>query len=210
MILGSVLILIGVSPVFAEERQNKTEALLLTSTEGRDGDVRAKTAAAFTLAVLVYLAVALFIFFAVGAVYGFSGADCMLGLVKGYYLNVSYTETMTSVGGFAVLVLVLDFLALNTLCAVTICVSACFRTTFHAVVVSCAVWIGPLLFRIICRGGGYLLLAGTPLFLVMPGVVLDIYRVLFHTYQRGGGEFRFLYIYRIKSIFHEMLFSLRG
>ena len=103
----------------------------------------------------------------------------MLGLVKGYYLNVSYTETMTSVGGFAALVLVLDFLALNTLCAVTICVSACFRTTFHAVVVSCAVWIGPLLFRIICRGGGYLLLAGTPLFLVMPGVLLDLYRILF-------------------------------
>lgn len=191
MILGSVLILIGVSPVFAEERQNKTEALLLTSTEGRDGDVRAKTAAAFTLAVLVYLAVALFIFFAVGAVYGFSGADCMLGLVKGYYLNVSYTETMTSVGGFAVLVLVLDFLALNTLCAVTICVSACFRTTFHAVVVSCAVWIGPLLFRIICRGGGYLLLAGTPLFLVMPGVVLDIYRVLFIPISVAVGSFVF-------------------
>ena len=81
--------------------------------------------------------------------------------------------------GFAALILVLDFLALNTLCAVTICVSAYFRTTFHAVVVSCAVWIGPVLFRIICRGGGYLFMAGTPLFLVMPGVVLDIYRVLF-------------------------------
>lgn len=115
----------------------------------------------------------------------------MLGLVKGYYLNVSYTETMTSVDGFAALVLVLDFLALNTLCAVTICVSACFRTTFHAVVVSCAVWIGPLLFRIICRGGGYLLLAGTPLFLVMPGVVLDIYRVLFIPISVAVGSFVF-------------------
>ena len=135
----------------------------------------------------------LFIFFAVGAVYGFSGANCMLGLVKGYYLNVSYTETMTSVGWLrsACSCSCSDFLALNTLCAVTICVSACFRTTFHAVVVSCAVWIGPLLFRIICRGGGYLLLAGTPLFLVMPGVVLDIYRVLFIPISVAVGSFVF-------------------
>ena len=49
MILGSILILIGVSPVFAEERQIKTSALLMTSTEGKEKDVRAKTAAAFTL-----------------------------------------------------------------------------------------------------------------------------------------------------------------
>lgn len=178
MILGSILIVIGVSPVFAEERQNKTAALLFTSAEGKDTDVRAKTAAAFTLTVLIYAGIVLAVFLMVRAVYGFSGADCMLGLVKGNQLNVNYAVTMTAVGHFAGVELILDFLALNTLCAVTVCVSAYFETTFHTVVVSCAVWIAPLLFRIICRGGGYLLMAGTPLFLVMPGVVLDIYQIL--------------------------------
>ena len=182
MILGSILILIGVSPVFAEERQIKTAALLMTSTEGKEKDVRAKTAAAFTLSVLIYAGIVLSVFLAVRVVYGFSGADCMLGLVKGYHLRVEDVRnevTMIAVGRFAGLELIMDFLAMNALCAFTVCISAYFETTFHTVVISCAGWISPLLLRILGGGGGYVLLAGTPLFLVMPGVLLDLYRILF-------------------------------
>ena len=182
MILGSILILIGVSPVFSEERQIKTAALLMTSREGKEKDVRAKTAAAFTLSVLIYAGIVLSVFLVVGIVYGFSGADCMLGLVKGYHLrveNVQNEVTMISVGHFAGVQLILDFLALNSLCAFIVCVSAYFETTFHTVVISCVGWIAPLLLRILGGGGGYVLLAGTPLFLVMPGVLLDLYRILF-------------------------------
>ena len=68
MILGSVLILVSVSPVFAEERQCRMSALLFTSEEGRDRDVTAKIAAAFTLTAAVYAAVVLSVFLSVGAV----------------------------------------------------------------------------------------------------------------------------------------------
>lgn len=179
MILGSVLILIGVSPVFAEERQNKTAAIILTSAEGKEKGVRAKTAAAFTVSAMIYTGIVLYVFLGVRLVYGFSGGDCMLGLVKGYHLNAENAVTMTAVGRFAGVELILDFLALNSLCALTVCVSAYFETTFHTVVISCTGWIAPLLFRIMFRGGGYLIIAGTPLFLVMPGVLIDVYRMLF-------------------------------
>lgn len=179
MILGSVLILIGVSPVFVEERQNKTAAIILTSAEGKEKGVRAKTAAAFTVSAMIYTGIVLYVFLGVRLVYGFSGGDCMLGLVKGYHLNAENAVTMTAVGRFAGVELILDFLALNSLCALTVCVSAYFETTFHTVVISCTGWIAPLLFRIMFRGGGYLIIAGTPLFLVMPGVLIDVYRMLF-------------------------------
>ena len=93
--------------------------------------------------------------------------------------DVRNEVTMIAVGRFAGLELIMDFLAMNALCAFTVCISAYFETTFHTVVISCAGWISPLLLRILGGGGGYVLLAGTPLFLVMPGVLLDLYRILF-------------------------------
>lgn len=179
MILGSILILIGVSPVFAEERQSKTEVLLFTSLNGKEKDIVAKTASAFTLSFLIYLVIVLSVFLSVGIVYGFSGADCMTGLVKGYYLNADKSVTMISVRKFVEIELILNFLAMNCLCAITVCVSAYFESTFHAVVLSSIVWLAPILFRIIFRGGGYLLLTGTPVFLIMPAVLMDMYNILF-------------------------------
>ena len=177
MILGSVLILVSISPVFAEERQCGMSALLFTSEEGRDRDVTAKIAAAFTLAAAVYAAVVLSVFLSVGAVYGLEGGNCMTGIAAGA-LNPFYPVTMKPIRSFVFLSLGADCLALTALCAVVLCVSAHFETSFHTVAVSGIVWMLPMLIRIMFGGMGYAVMCGTPLFLVMTGVQQDMYGVI--------------------------------
>lgn len=177
MILGSVLILVSVSPVFAEERQCGMSALLFTSEEGRDRDVTAKIAAAFTLTAVVYAAVVLSVFLSVGAVYRLEGGDCMAGIVTDS-LNPFNLVTMKPVRFFVLLSLGADGLALMALCAVVLCVSAHFETLFYTVAVSGIIWMLPMLIRIMFGGLGYIVICGTPLFLVMTGVLLDAYRMI--------------------------------
>lgn len=173
MVLGSVLILIGVSPVFAEESQSKMSALLFTSEEGKRKDIIAKIIASFTMATLIYAVVVLCVFLFVGTIYGFEGTDCMTGIVIAHSLEPLNALTMKPVIHLVFLTLLIDYLALVSLCAITICVSAHSETSFHAVIVSCVVWLIPLLVRIILGGVGYFLISGTPLFLIMTGVLMD-------------------------------------
>ena len=51
-------------------------------------------------------------------------------------------------------------LALLSLCAITVCVSAHFKSLFHAVSVSCMIWLAPLLIRIMGGGAGYIDFSG--------------------------------------------------
>ena len=85
---------------------------------------------------------------------------------------------MKTVSFFAALTLILDYLALLSLCAITVCVSAHFKSLFHAVSVSCMIWLAPLLIRIMGGGAGFILMAGTPLFMIMSGVLLDSFNFL--------------------------------
>ena len=68
---------------------------------------------------------------------------------------------MKPVLSFVLLSLDADALALMSLCAVVLCVSAHYETSFYSV------------------GLGYVVMCGTPLFLVMTGVLMDIYSILF-------------------------------
>lgn len=180
MVFGSILILIGISPVFAEEHQTRTAALLFTCTEGRRKDVTAKTAASFTTAVFIYLTAAGCAFLLTGAVYGFSGGECMAGTtVEALAPNPAFPVTMISAWKFALITLSIDFLALMTLCAITVCVSAQCASTFHAAAISSLIWLAPLLFRVLAGGAGYFLMMGTPLFLIMTGVVADLFQTIF-------------------------------
>ena len=178
MILGSVLILVGVSPVFSEEYQNKMAALLFTSEEGKSKDIIAKIAASFTMTNIIYIVIVSCVFGCIGSVYGFTGKDCIIGTVLGNALNPANPATMKTVSFFAALTLILDYLALLSLCAITVCVSAHFKSLFHAVSVSCMIWLAPLLIRIMGGGAGYILMSGTPLFMIMSGVLIDSFNFL--------------------------------
>ena len=180
MILGSVLLIMGLSPVFAEEHQTGMAALLFTGRDGREKDIAMKTAAAFTLAALVYGMIVSVSFLAVGAVYGFDGAACLSGMVTGQHaVNPLHAVSLEPVSRFVLLVLALELLAVFTLCAVILCVSAHFAQSFHAVIMSGILWVAPLLVRMLFGGPGYFLAAGTPLFLIMYGILNDWYSMLF-------------------------------
>ena len=180
MILGSALIVTVVSPVFSEEHQTKMSTLLLASRNGREGAAFAKEAAAFTAAALIYAATAAAAFSMTGLVYGFRGGSCMSGMVlTPHGLNIALAFTLKPVAWAAFLMLAVDFLALMTLCAMTLCVSAHQKTAFHTAVLTLAAWAAPLLLRILFGGAGYFLACGTPMFLVMTGVLTEWYSVLF-------------------------------
>ena len=103
----------------------------------------------------------------------------MSGIVMMRTLNTANAASMIPVSRFVGIVMALNFLAIVSLCAITLCVSAYFASLFQAVSVSCMIWLAPLMFRILFGGAGYILAAGMPLFLIMYGIVEDWYRILF-------------------------------
>ena len=96
-----------------------------------------------------------------------------------FHVDPASPVTTKTAGAVILLMLGLDLLALFTLCALTLCVSAHQKTAFHSVVLTFALWTAPLLLRILFNGAGYLLASGTPMFLVMTGILQDWYGMLF-------------------------------
>ena len=80
-LLGMVLILLSLSPVYAEENYHNTRSLLFTTKEGKQRDIAAKIAAGITVAVGVFAVIILLIFVFAECVYGLDGQDCFSGQV---------------------------------------------------------------------------------------------------------------------------------
>lgn len=173
MMLGSILIIMGTSVIFAEESQTKMLQLLFTTKEGKRNDIRAKIAAAVTLSMAVFMGVVIMDLVLCGLVYGFQGTDCPVGIVMSV-LNVNSPGTHMAVGKFVMLSLVYCMLAALSLCAVNLWISAHCKTSFHAVTISAICWGAPVLVRILLGGIGYLLASWTPIFLVMTNNILDL------------------------------------
>lgn len=173
MVTGSILILFGISVVFAEEGQVRMLPLIFTSEEGKGKDAAAKIAACFTVATGVFAVIVLISLLMCGAVYGYDGAESMAGMTVSW-LNVYNPATMLSVKNFVCILLFLNYLGILSLCALTLCVSAYFKSTFHAVVVSAILWGAPMLVTIFFGGPGYLFMTGTPIFLIMTNTFFDI------------------------------------
>lgn len=156
LLLGSILILFATSTVFAGEIQSNTLQLLFTTKEGRSRDIYAKMAAAFMLAFSVWFSVVIIDLVLCGMVYGFSGLKCLVGAtsIADYRVITYLPYTMWTVDTMVVTVLLRSLLGVFLLCAMTICISAYFRSTFNAVVVAAIVWVLPVLLWMLLRGGG--------------------------------------------------------
>ena len=156
LLLGSILILFSTSTVFAGERQSKTLQLLFTTKDGRGRDIYAKMAAAFTLAFSIWFVVIIFDLALCGTVYGFDGLRCLVGTtsISDYRVITYLPYTMWTMGTMIVVVLLRSLLGIFLLCAMTICISAYFRSTFNAVVLAAIVWVMPVLLWILLREGG--------------------------------------------------------
>lgn len=178
MVLGSILIIFGTAIVFSEEKQTKMLPLIFTTKEGREKDISAKIAASFTLTAMVYGGVAVMAFLMCSLVYGFDGAQCPVGLVR-FNGSLNRSIAYMPVRRFTVIILLMSLLAVLTLCAVTLCISAHCGNSFHALAVSAVCWGAPVLLRIFFSGFPFLLVSGTPVFLILTDNFWDIYSIWF-------------------------------
>lgn len=174
IILGSILIIFTVSPVFAEESQVRMLSLLFTTKEGRGKDVTVKIAAAFTVSLGIWAGIFLFDLLMCGIVYGFDGLACYNGMALNYLFP--YPDRMIPLFEYFVMTVLLCFFGVLLLSAVTICISACCKNSFHAVIVAALCWGAPVL---IAQFTGFYgigrLMAATPVFMVISGEINNIH-----------------------------------
>lgn len=71
----------------------------------------------------------------------------------------------------------LAFQALLSLCAIALCVSAYQNSSFGAVIIAAVCWGLPVLIRMFFGGIIWLIVDSMPIFLVMTGIVNDIYEI---------------------------------
>lgn len=173
LVLGSVLVICGISVVFAEEDQTKMLPLIFTTEEGRNRDISAKILASFTLTFLILIVIVLIDLILCGIVYGLDGYGSVSGMVLSEEMFSAVYKIPFS--KYLCILLVLAFFALLSLCAVTLCISAHQNSSFAAVVMSFVCWGLPVLLRMFFGGIMWVIVDSTPVFLIMRGTLSDIY-----------------------------------
>ena len=173
LMLGSVLVVCGVSIVFADEGTTKMLPLLFTTKEGKRRDIIAKILAAFSLTLLVFIGIVIIDFLLCKATFGFSGFDNMVAIVLSEHSREwMYMEDFSN---YLMILLAMGIQGGISLCAITLCVSACSNSSFKAVVMASIAWVFPVLMRMLFRGMIPLIIYATPIFLVLNGMINDIY-----------------------------------
>ena len=172
LILGSILIICGVSTIFAEESQTKMLPLIFSTEEGRRKDVPAKILASFTFTIFIFMWFVLVNLVLCWMIYGLKGFENISWIVLSQYMlqHVLFSKYLGTLLGLA-------FQALLSLCAITLCVSAYQDSSFGAVIIASVCWGLPVLIRMFFGGIIWLIVDSMPIFLVMSGIVNDIYEI---------------------------------
>ena len=191
LLLGGILVLFSVSIIFSGECQSGMLQLLFTTREGRKKGIYIKIAAAFTVTGIIWAVVVILDLLLCGAVFGFDGLDCFVGATKIMFLWVrDGSPSMLSVGYFTVISLLRGFVGMMLLCAVVLYISACCRSSFHAITVSSVYFVSPILVWALA-GSVYadsffvrvllytirILQYMSPFYMIMPSSVVDVYRI---------------------------------
>lgn len=184
-LLGSILILFGISVVFAMEGQTKMIQILFTTKEGKKNDIYAKIAAAFTVSAAVWAGVVILDLLLCGSVYGLDGLDNFIGMTKIFrYISSRHKITMLNVGVFVLIVMFRSMLSVLMLCSTTICISSCVKKSFHALLYSALCFGMPvMLWMLLSNIHGlvvsliYLYIYASPLYLSMCDTLRDIYEI---------------------------------
>lgn len=174
-VLGSVLVICVTSIAFAEEGQTKMMPLIFTTEKGRKGDIPAKIAASFTLTIFIFMGIVLIDFVLCASVYGLNGFENISGMV----LSESMYKPVYRISFFKYLCITLGMglLALLSLCAITLCVSAYQNNTFSAVIIAAVCWGMPVLLRMFFGGFMRIIQVSMPIFLIMRGIISDTYGI---------------------------------
>ena len=105
-------------------------------------------------------------------IYGLKGFENISWMVLSQYVlrPVLFLKYLSILLGLA-------FQALLSLCAITLCVSASQDSSFGVVIIAAVCWGIPVLIRIFFGGIIWLIVDSMPIFLIMSGIVEDIYEI---------------------------------
>ena len=139
-ILGMALMLLSLSPVYADESWQNTRHLLFTTKEGKHRDIAAKIAAGMTVAVSIFVVIVLVDFLFVACIYGLRGGDCFSGQVLAEEFISQYNEyhnssTWTSMN-YILFCIVECFLGFVEVAAVSLYFSSHCKSPFQAIIAS--------------------------------------------------------------------------
>ena len=172
LILGSTLIICVVSTIYAEESQTKMLPLIFSTKEGRRKDITAKIFASFTFTIFLFLWIIVVNLILCWTIYGLDGFNNIFAVVLSNcrMQPVLFWKYLTILVG-------LNFEAVLSLCAITLCVSAYQDSSFGAVIVSAVCWGLPVLIRMFFGGFLAVIVNSMPVFLIMTEMVNDIYHM---------------------------------
>lgn len=172
LVLGSILLICGVSGIFAEESQIKMLPVIFCTKEGRRKDVSAKILAAFTFTLIIFLWIVLIDFVLCLKIYGLQGTDNIAWMVLSDYIRQPLMFLQ-----YLGILLGLGFQAFLSLCAMILCISAYQNSSFGAVVIAAVCWGFPVLLRMFFGGLIAVIVDAMPIFLIMTLAVNDIYMI---------------------------------
>lgn len=86
LILGSILIICGVSTIFADESQTKMLPLIFSTEEGRRKDVHAKILASFTFTIFIFMWFVLVNLVLCWMIYGLKGFENISWMVLSQHM----------------------------------------------------------------------------------------------------------------------------
>lgn len=146
MLVAGCVIVIAVSPVFAEEYGRGTDALVLTARYGKTKLITAKTTAAFLFSFLLCLGTVAVNGIALLLNYGTEGMDTSVQVdFMGRNWGIPYEMNYGQLLGYAVLTWLM---ACFLLTGITLMISACCNTSYAAVIFAAACYVMPVWFSL--------------------------------------------------------------
>ena len=170
--LGKAYDEIGKTSYLAEESQTKMLPLIFSTEEGRRKDVPAKILASMTFTIFIFMWFVLVNLVLCWMIYGLKGFENISWMVLSQHMlqPVLFLKYLGILLGLALQ-------ALLSLCTITLCVSAYQDSSFGAVIIAAVCWGLPVLIRMFFGGIIWLIVDSMPIFLVMTGIVNDIYEI---------------------------------
>lgn len=141
MLLLSFLIIIVITPVFSEEYSTQAAAVILTTKHGKKQCIWAKLIASFSFTLLLTILFWLLNFITIGSFFGFSGFDVSIQCAPhGSFANCPWNINF---GSYILLMFLFIVIAVITLTAIILIISAFNRSSFIAIILSSILYITP-------------------------------------------------------------------
>ena len=179
--LGAVLLCV-LSAVFSHEEETKMKSLLLTTQEGPARDALAKIAAVYTVSVGLWLITTLIVLAMYVTAFGLDGFELTAGDV--IWHTIDFDVLAQPLGLYLVEIILVSFLAVLELCAITLAVSAKCRSTFHSFCISTLYIFMPVFAFFMIRGSYSVLLSNVSkptMALLIWSVVLSLIQCLIYS-----------------------------